>query len=78
MDDQKIKFLTGVIDRIEGEKAVVRLDDGQEIVWPKDKLTSDIKEGSSVKIIALGDNEMEAHREEIAKNILKEIFKTDD
>jgi hypothetical protein len=78
MADADFKNLTGVIDRMEGERAVIRLDDGQEIVWPKEKLSEGLGEGSSVKLIVLSDKDLENNRQEVAKNILKEIFKSDE
>ncbi len=78
MADTDIKNLKGVIDRFEGDKAFIRLDDSQELIWPKESLSEGLAEGSSVCVVVMGDNDFDEQRKEIAKNILKEILKADE
>jgi hypothetical protein len=65
------------IDRFEGEKAVLQTEDGQSIVWPKDKLPQDAREGMALNFNILSDAETEKDKRELAKEILNEILNTD-
>ena len=66
------------IDRIEGNKAILKLENNETIIWPKNNLPPNSKEGS-VYFITLKDlKEKEGSNKELAKNILNEILDTDD
>ncbi|MFA4872058.1 MAG: DUF3006 domain-containing protein [Patescibacteria group bacterium] len=71
-------FITAAIDRLEGDKAVIKTDDGQEIIWPIDKLSESANEGQIVKLFIGTSKDEEKEREKIAKTILNDILKTDD
>jgi hypothetical protein len=79
MDDiiDNRKYLLAIVDRVEGSKAVLKLDDGQSLDWPADKLPGEIDEGSQVKILLLSNKGEKEEREEMAKAVLNEILKTD-
>ena len=34
------------IDRFEGTKAILKSEDNETVVWPRNKLPKDVKEGS--------------------------------
>lgn len=76
--DKDWKYISGVIDRIEGDKAVIRLEGDGQIDWPFDKLPAGLKAGSSVRLLAMTDADMDALRQETAKDMLKEILNADD
>lgn len=38
----------GVVDQFEGDYALVVLDDGQQLVWPRSTLPADVRPGMSV------------------------------
>jgi len=67
--------LTAVIDRIEGDLLVVKLSDGQQLLWPKNMADNNLKEGDSVNLFILSRND--GGNEATAKELLKQIFKTD-
>lgn len=68
-------FIKGTIDRIEEQKAVISLDDGQKLTWPVEKLPPNCAEGTPIKIIlTAGDANEEDERNLLAKNILNEIL----
>lgn len=73
----KRKYVIATVDRIEDKKAVLKLDDGQSLDWPIDKLPSDVSEGSAVKLVVFSDKMEEEEREEVAKSVLNEILKTE-
>ena len=66
------------IDRLEGEKAVLLTEDGQSIIWPKNKLSAGSKEGMIFNFNILNDTETKKNKEELAKEILNEILNTDE
>lgn len=68
------KFLKAVIDRFEGESAVVKLEDGQEIIWPKKDLPEDAKEGSALRLSVSTSQSDEEERTKLAKTLLNEIL----
>jgi len=70
----KIKL---ILDRFEGEKAVLKTEDKQSIVWPKNSLPEASYEGM-VLIFNICDAKDEVLiREKQAKDILNEILNTD-
>jgi hypothetical protein len=68
------KFLKAVIDRFEGESAVIKLEDGQEIIWPKKDLPEDAKEGSALRLSVSTSQSDEEERTKLAKTLLNEIL----
>lgn len=72
-----INYIKGIIDRIEGQKAILSLDDGQKLNWPIEKLPPDCVEGSIV-ILNLNTGENSGNEDDeknlMAKNILNEIL----
>ncbi len=71
-------FIIAAIDRLEGDKAVIKTDDGQEIIWPINKLPDGASEGQIIKLFISASKDEEKEREKIAKTILNDILKTDD
>lgn len=68
-------FIEGIIDRIEGDKAIISIKDGQTIHWPIEKLPKNSLEGNNIKIfIAQQEISDEEERNLLAKNILNEIL----
>ena len=65
--------MQAIIDRFEGEKAVVRTN-GQDIIVPRAELPKDIKEGSALFIIFSQSKTEEETRGTLAKTILNEIL----
>lgn len=66
---------TLIIDRFEQNQAVLKTNDNETIIWPKNKLPRDIKEGG-VLIFNINTNaEVENDKRELARNILNEILK---
>jgi len=66
--------LEAVIDRFEGEYAVIKIIDGQEILWPATELPEGVKESSVVNIYLTTNEELTSQRQSKAKDILNEIF----
>lgn len=66
------------IDRFEGDKAVLKTEDGDTIVWPKNKLPIDTHESKVLNFNILNDEETEKDKKELAKEILNEILNVDD
>lgn len=44
--------LRGVIDRYEGDYAVLAFDDGQRLLWPREQLPAEAREGMAI-VVAL-------------------------
>lgn len=74
---EKRKHITAVVDRIEGNKAVLKLDDGQSLLWSMDNWPSEAGEGTAVKLVLMTNKDEEAEREKIAKAVLNEILKVE-
>ena len=62
------------LDRFEEDYAIFFINDGKEILWPKDKLPQDLEEGSVIKIKLYTSQDEEKEQRELAKNILNEIL----
>lgn len=66
-------ILSLIVDRFEGDQAVLKSSDGFSVLWPKNKLPVDIKEGSALTIAITGEKGKEADSRQLAKDILNEI-----
>jgi hypothetical protein len=63
-----------IIDRFEGDKAVLKIGGGLTVIWPKKKLPANIKEGSLLHFKITTNPEEEKNKKELAKEILNEIL----
>lgn len=70
--------LSAVIDRFEKGKAVMRFDDGQEIILAKRQLPSNIEEGSVIVFDLYRDSDAEKRRENVARFLLEEILESNE
>ena len=66
-----------IIDRFEGDKAVLKTTDNQTIIWPKNKLPSDVKESGVLFFNIQIDKNKEDQSKKLAKIILNEILNTE-
>ena len=72
----QLNFVAGVVDHFEGKFATLRLEDGQQINWPREKLPAGIKEGGTVKLFVSSSATEEEERSKMAKSLLNEILKS--
>ena len=68
-------FQKGTVDRFENDKAVIVLDDGQEIIWPISEMPDGVAEGEAVRLVLFTKEDDRTEREKMAKTILNEILK---
>lgn len=66
--------MRGVIDRMEGDYAVIVLDDGQQLLWAKDQLPSQVKEGVVVTLSLRIDWEETTKRLSRISGVLDALF----
>ena len=66
-----------VIDRFEDDEAVLRTDDGQELIVPIAELPEGAAEGGVVAVSFRGDSSATDTRANQAKDILNEILHGD-
>ena len=64
-----------IVDRFEGDKAVLAANDGTAIIWPKNKLPADSHEGSALSFDIREEAEREKLDKQTAKDIINEIIK---
>jgi len=67
-------FLRGTIDRFEEDQAVIILDDGQQLLWPKSKLTDDTLAGQAINLYLSEDDLGTNEKNKLAKDVLNEIL----
>lgn len=70
-------YLEGTIDRFENDVAVIRLETGTSLLWPKEKLNNNTHEGSVIKVGVDSNIVKTAATEVLAKDVLNEILKND-
>lgn len=71
-----MNFLKATIDRFEGESAVIKTENSQEIIWPKNNLPEDAKEGTAIRLNLSTSKTDEEERAKLAKTLLNEILQT--
>ena len=62
------------LDRIEGDKAVLKTTDGQSVIWPKKDLPVDLSESMVLVFEISNQEEYERKDKQKAKDILNEIL----
>lgn len=72
-----MNYLNGTIDRIEDNQAIIKLENGTTLLWPKEKLPSNRGEGDVIKLNISSDTEETENKEDVAKNILNEILQSE-
>jgi len=72
--NHKTMIIKATIDRFEGEKAVLKTEDNENIIWPKSKLPNGLKEGSSLMLAAIANKNDGDADNKLAKDILNEIL----
>ncbi len=68
--------LKAVVDRIEGDFLVLKVAGDQELFWPL-KMSAKAEEGEAFELLLRKDGGAEANNEESAKELLRQIFKSD-
>jgi len=63
-----------IIDRFEGDKAVILSPDGANFVWPADKLPAGAREGSALFLEIELDEETAANKKREARELLNELL----
>ena len=65
------------VDRIENDQVFLKTKDNQNIVWPIDKLPTNVAEGMVLHFSISADKKREKDERRLAKDILNEILDTD-
>jgi len=66
--------IKATVDRIEGDRAVLKISDGQTLIWPKTALPAELHEGMVLIITLTEQEEYEKKDKQKAKDILNEIL----
>ena len=64
------------IDRFEEDKAVLKTEENETVIWPKNKLPKNLKEGAKMLFFITDNKEEEKFSKQLAKDILNEILDT--
>jgi len=72
-----MNYLNGTIDRFEENQAIIKLENGTTLLWPKEKIPDNLKEGELIKLLMQSDKTETNKQEETAKNILNEILQNE-
>jgi hypothetical protein len=70
-------FITAVLDRFEGDKAVIRFDDGQTLFFPKTELFNQYKEGDALYFLLAPDVDLTVSREKLAAALINDLLNKD-
>ncbi|MBA3047052.1 DUF3006 domain-containing protein [Patescibacteria group bacterium] len=65
------------IDRFENDKAVFKTEEGISIIWPKNNLPEQAREGMVLNFNITDNLQAEKEKKQLAKDILNEILNTD-
>lgn len=66
--------MQAIVDRFEGESAVLRFSEGQNLIVPRSELPKDIQEGAVLFLLISDSKSEEEAREKLAKSILNEVL----
>jgi hypothetical protein len=74
-EPEKQFSLAGIIDRFEGDSAVIIIKETRQIInWPISKLSDDVNVGDLVWLHLACDKDLTLEREKIARKILEEVI----
>ena len=68
------KGIEATVDRWEGDMAVLKTSDGQEILWPGSDLPDGVAEGSVVRLVAVLEGALTEDKQALAREVLNEVF----
>lgn len=74
MKDIQPIVLRGTVDRYEGDYAIIVLDEGGEVLWPKARLAEGARPGAIVVLAMAADRRETARREQEVRHLLRDIF----
>jgi hypothetical protein len=66
-----------VLKEFKGQEALLIDKEGKEVLWPKDSLPKNLKEGDKLSFLISEQNSDQAKREQSAKDLLNEILSTE-
>ncbi len=69
-------IIKAIVDRIEGEKAILKTGDGDSIIWPIEKLPKGIKESAALSLEINTDEDYANKQKKLAKEIINELLDT--
>lgn len=67
-----MEIISGIVDRIENDKLVVRINGSGEFNLPAS--TEKWREGDAIKLVLLKDDKTDSERQNLAKQILNELL----
>ena len=67
-----MEIISGIVDRIENDKLVVRINGSGEFNLPAS--TGKWREGDAIKLVLLKDDKADSERQDLAKQILNELL----
>jgi len=73
-NENTLPLIEVTLKKIENEMAVVQMNDGQTISLPKHKIPQNIQIGNTFKLKPLDSVSESQEHENLAKNILNQIF----
>lgn len=68
-------FMIAEVQGLQDRLAVLKLEDGQIVNWPKARLPQGVAEGSKIRIFVSTSLTEEEERAKLARNLLNEILK---
>jgi hypothetical protein len=66
-----------VLKKIKGQEAFLIDEEGKEILWPKNSLPKNVKEGDKLNFLISEQSLDQTKREQAAKDVLNEVLSTD-
>ncbi len=66
-----------VLKEFKDQEALLIDEEGKEILWPKNSLPKNLKEGDKLSFLISEQNSDQAKREQTAKDVLNEILSTE-
>lgn len=67
-------IIKATLENFKEQAVILKTEDNLPIIWPKNKLPTDLKIGSVLIFSILGDSIIDEDNTKIAKNILNEIL----
>ncbi len=71
-------LLNLTVDRFEDSNAILKTPENKTIIWPKDKIPKETKEGTVLSFSISANTNKEQDKRQLAKDILNEILNPED
>ncbi len=71
---EPVNFLKATVSGFEGTSAILTVEGGMTVRWPIKQLPDDVREGSTIRLIASSTRTEQEEREKLAREVINSLL----